>query len=121
MAYFPETTFLPEILPFMKENILRLPEYGLSIGKNEMTISEVAESDWATAWKKYYHPVRVTRFLTIVPSWEAYHAQDEDSKHQNPFLHLELFRHHVKQFLKLARLNESLDACLYRKPCPDPM
>ena len=36
----------------MKENILRLPEYGLSIGKNEMTISEVAESDWATAWKK---------------------------------------------------------------------
>ena len=37
MAYFPETTFLPEILPFMKENIL-LPEYGLSIGKNEMTI-----------------------------------------------------------------------------------
>ena len=27
-----------------------------------MTISEVAESDWATAWKKYYHPVRVTRF-----------------------------------------------------------
>lgn len=80
MAYFPETTFLPEILPFMKENILRLPEYGLSIGKNEMTISEVAESDWATAWKKYYHPVRVTRFLTIVPSWEAYHAQDEAEK-----------------------------------------
>ncbi|AAO81722.1 50S ribosomal protein L11 methyltransferase [Enterococcus faecalis] len=80
MAYFPETTFLTEILPFMKENILRLPEYGLSIGKNEMTISEVAESDWATAWKKYYHPVRVTRFLTIVPSWEAYHAQDEAEK-----------------------------------------
>jgi len=45
MAYFPETTFLPEILPFMKENILRLPEYGLSIGKNEMTISEVAEGN----------------------------------------------------------------------------
>ena len=35
MAYFPETTFLPEILPFMKENILRLPEYGLSIGKTK--------------------------------------------------------------------------------------
>lgn len=80
MAYFPETTFLPETLPFMKENILRLPEYGLSIGKNEMTISEVAEIDWATAWKKYYHPVRVTRFLTIMPSWETYHAQDEAEK-----------------------------------------
>ncbi|MGH2195842.1 50S ribosomal protein L11 methyltransferase, partial [Enterococcus faecalis] len=67
-------------LPFMKENILRLPEHGLSIAKNEMTISEVGEGDWATAWKKYYHPVRLTRFLTIVPSWKAYDAQDEGEK-----------------------------------------
>ncbi len=35
-----------------------------------MTISEVV-SDWATAWKNTIIPVRVTRFLTIVPSWEA--------------------------------------------------
>lgn len=77
MAYFPETTFLPEILPFIKENISRLPEFGLMIGKNELTVSEVAENDWATAWKKYYHPVRVTRFLTIVPSWETYEPADD--------------------------------------------
>ncbi|MBL1223974.1 50S ribosomal protein L11 methyltransferase [Enterococcus sp. BWR-S5] len=77
MAYFPETTFLPEILPFIKENIARLPEFGLMIGKNELTVSEVAESDWATAWKKYYHPVRVTRYLTIVPSWEKYETADD--------------------------------------------
>ncbi|WP_086350363.1 50S ribosomal protein L11 methyltransferase [Candidatus Enterococcus clewellii] len=77
MAYFPETTFLPEILPFIKENISRLPEFGLSIGKNELTVSEVAENDWATAWKKYYHPVRVTRYLTIVPSWEKYEPADD--------------------------------------------
>lgn len=77
MAYFPETTFLPEILPFIKENIARLPEFGLMIGKNELTVSEVAESDWATAWKKYYHPVRVTRYLTIVPSWEKYETVDD--------------------------------------------
>lgn len=77
MAYFPETTFLPEIMPFIKESIARLPEFGLEIGKNELTVSEVAESDWATAWKKYYHPVRVTRYLTIVPSWEHYESQDQ--------------------------------------------
>ncbi|MTD42328.1 50S ribosomal protein L11 methyltransferase [Erwinia sp. CPCC 100877] len=80
MAYFPETTFLPEILPFIKESISHLPEFGLSIGKNEVTVSEVAESDWATAWKKYYHPVRVTRFLTIVPSWEKYEVKDSAEK-----------------------------------------
>lgn len=80
MAYFPETTFLPEILPFIKDSISALPEFGLAIGKNELTVSEVAESDWATAWKKYYHPVRITRFLTIVPSWEAYEQRDELEK-----------------------------------------
>lgn len=80
MAYFPETIFLPEILPFIKTKIEKLPEFGLNIGKNLLEVSEVEESDWATAWKKYYHPVRVTRYLTIVPSWENYEAQHEDEK-----------------------------------------
>lgn len=71
-AYFPETTFLPEILPFIKETISKLPEYGLAIGKNLVTVSEVSDTDWATAWKKYYHPVRISRYLTIVPSWQEY-------------------------------------------------
>lgn len=79
-AYFPETIFLPEILPLIKEKITRLPEFGLAIGENKIEVSEVAESDWATAWKKYYHPVRVTRFLTIVPSWEQYTPQSAAEK-----------------------------------------
>lgn len=80
MAYFPEATFLPEIMPTIKQRINQLPEFGLAIGANEITISEVAESDWATAWKQYYHPVRVTRFLTIVPSWETYKPEFADEK-----------------------------------------
>ncbi|GCF93252.1 ribosomal protein L11 methyltransferase [Enterococcus florum] len=80
MAYFPETIFLPEILPSITDKIDRLPEYGLEIGENQILISEVEESDWATAWKKYYHPVRVTRYLTIVPSWENYQTQHSDEK-----------------------------------------
>lgn len=75
MAYFPETIFLPEILPFIQASIDRLPEFGLAIGKNEVTVQEVTEEAWATAWKKYYHPVRISRYLTIVPSWENYQAQ----------------------------------------------
>ncbi|MGM0294202.1 50S ribosomal protein L11 methyltransferase [Enterococcus sp. AZ062] len=76
MAYFPETIFLPEILPFIKERVTKLPEFGLAIGKNIVTVSEVEESNWATAWKKYYHPVRITRLLTVVPSWESYQTND---------------------------------------------
>lgn len=80
MAYFPETIFLPEILPFITSQITKLPEFGLAIGKNEITVSEVQDENWATAWKKYYHPVRVTRYLTIVPSWETYEALDPNEK-----------------------------------------
>lgn len=76
MAYFPETIFLPEILPFIKERVTKLSEFGLAIGKNIVTVSEVEESNWATAWKKYYHPVRITRLLTVVPSWESYQTTD---------------------------------------------
>ncbi|MGM0214775.1 50S ribosomal protein L11 methyltransferase [Enterococcus sp. AZ109] len=79
-AYFPETIFLPEILPVITERITELAEFGLAIGKNEITVNEVEESDWATSWKKYYHPVRVTRYLTIVPSWEKYEAQSAEEK-----------------------------------------
>lgn len=80
MAYFPEKIFLPEIVPFIKERVTKLPEYGLAIGKNSVTASEVEESNWATAWKKYYHPVRITRMLTIVPSWENYQTNDSLEK-----------------------------------------
>lgn len=80
MAYFPETIFLPELLPEMKERILKLPEYGLAIGANTLEISEVAEADWATAWKKYYHPVNISRYLTIVPDWEDYTPKNVDEK-----------------------------------------
>lgn len=79
-AYFPETTFLPEILPTIKARITELTDFGLAIGKNEVTVSEVADDEWATAWKKYYHPVRVTRFLTIVPNWEDYTAKSPEEK-----------------------------------------
>ena len=79
-AYFPETTFLPEIMPTIQDRIAQLAEFGLAIGKNEVEISEVSEENWATAWKKYYHPVQISRFLTIVPSWQDYQATHPEEK-----------------------------------------
>lgn len=79
IAYFPETIFLPEILPTVEARVLQLEEFGLNIGENKIETSEVVESDWATAWKKYYHPVNISRYLTIVPEWQDYtpHSTDE--------------------------------------------
>lgn len=79
-AYYPETIFIPEILPTIKQRLGQLREFGLNPGDYQVETKEVAESDWATAWKKYYHPVRVTRFLTVVPSWEKYDTTVTDEK-----------------------------------------
>ena len=35
-------------------------------------IRELAEEDWAEAWKQQYHLLRVGRRIVIVPAWEAY-------------------------------------------------
>lgn len=73
-AYFPETVFVPEILPTIKQRVAKLANYGLDPEPGTVSMAAISDENWATAWKKYYHPVRVTRYLTIVPSWESYTA-----------------------------------------------
>lgn len=35
----------------------------------ELETSEVADEDWATAWKAHYHPVRIGRRFIVRPLW----------------------------------------------------
>ena len=35
------------------------------LGKMLFQISEVDEEEWATAWKKYYHPVKFLNVLRL--------------------------------------------------------
>lgn len=77
-AYFSEKVFVPELLPSLREKILQLPSYGLAIGSHEILLSEVKEANWEEAWKKYYHPVRISRYLTIVPDWEDYQGTTDE-------------------------------------------
>jgi len=36
------------------------------------SIRELAEEDWANAWKQHYHPVHVGQSILIVPAWEKH-------------------------------------------------
>lgn len=74
-AYYPETVFIPELLPQIRQRIQALPQYGLAIGPATITTAAVDNKSWVTAWQKYYHPVRLTRYLTVTPSWEDYQPQ----------------------------------------------
>ncbi|MDQ0156015.1 50S ribosomal protein L11 methyltransferase [Robertmurraya andreesenii] len=71
-AYLPVNSFLGETVDEIKEAINGLILHQIDIGKNTVTISEVNEEEWATAWKKYYHPVKISEKFTIVPTWEEY-------------------------------------------------
>ncbi|MGE6488380.1 50S ribosomal protein L11 methyltransferase [Paenisporosarcina sp. NPDC076898] len=77
-AYLPVTSFLGETVEEVKLAINNLINYDINIGENVVKISEVNEEEWATAWKKYYHPVKISERFTIVPTWETYEPVSTD-------------------------------------------
>jgi ribosomal protein L11 methyltransferase len=77
-AYLPVNSFLGETVEAIKESINNLIIYNIDLGVNKVTISEVHEEEWATAWKKYYHPVKISERFTIVPTWEEYSPVNSD-------------------------------------------
>lgn len=77
-AYIPVNSFLAETVDEIKEAINGLILHNIDIGLNKVSISEVNEEEWATAWKKYYHPVKISERFTIVPTWETYTPVSSD-------------------------------------------
>ncbi|MGI2326538.1 50S ribosomal protein L11 methyltransferase [Planococcus sp. YIM B11945] len=77
-AYLPVNSFIGETVEAVKLAINNLVKFDIDLGANKVTISEVNEEDWATSWKKYYHPVKISQRFTIVPTWETYHPVSSD-------------------------------------------
>jgi ribosomal protein L11 methyltransferase len=77
-AYLPVNSFLGETVEEIKQAINNLMLYDIDVGRNKITISEVNEEEWATAWKKYYNPVKISEKFTIVPTWETYEPVSSD-------------------------------------------
>ena len=77
-AYLPINSFLGETVEEIKNAINNLIIYNIDIGKNAVSVSEVHEEEWATAWKKYYHPVKISKRFTVVPTWEEYTPVNSD-------------------------------------------
>lgn len=77
-AYLLENSTLEQTIINIKEAINQLVLYQIDIGKNKVIIREVDEEDWSTAWKKYYHPVKISEKITIVPTWEDYTPTHKD-------------------------------------------
>jgi len=77
MAYYLNNETFQDTVLYIREKLKQLEKVNLKIGKNELQINQVKEEDWENSWKAYFHPIRITRYLTIVPFWEAYTPADE--------------------------------------------
>jgi ribosomal protein L11 methyltransferase len=77
-AYFPINSYLGETIEEIKLAVNNLVLFDIPIGLGQITLSEVHEEEWATAWKKYYKPVHISNRITITPTWEEYEPQSKD-------------------------------------------
>ncbi|HWR42758.1 50S ribosomal protein L11 methyltransferase [Sporomusa sp.] len=77
-AYLPVDELLDDKLRVFEERVNRLHEHNLDKGRGCINCREVQEEDWASSWKEYFHPVRVSEHIVIKPSWEAYLPAEGD-------------------------------------------
>lgn len=77
-GYFLADEFSDAKLAAIEASVAKLTEFGLDKGKGIVTTREVNDEDWATAWKKYYKPVKIGDRVVIKPTWEDYSPKAED-------------------------------------------
>lgn len=71
-GYFAEGTNPDGLLAELKPRVEELRSFDIHPGEVTYSWAEVDDDDWATAWKQYFKPIRVSDTLTIKPTWEDY-------------------------------------------------
>lgn len=79
-GYFPEGVDMDEVMAQVKERTEELREYDIDPGNPVITVRDVSEDDWANNWKQYFKPIRVSKRLTIKPTWEEYVPASPEEK-----------------------------------------
>lgn len=77
-AYLPVNSFINETVQGLEQEIEGLRQFSLDPGHFTIGITEVDEEDWANSWKQYFHPVKISKRFTIVPTWEEYTPVETD-------------------------------------------
>jgi ribosomal protein L11 methyltransferase len=79
-AYFGEPAeemdgYVEQLKQFI---IVLRDEIGIDVGHAAIEHREVDEEEWATAWKQYYKPLRISERITVKPTWETYTPERAD-------------------------------------------
>ena len=78
VGYLPSDAELPGKLRILSQRIDELAGHSLDKGRGTIRWREVRETEWADAWKQYFHTARIGRRFVIKPSWEDYQPQNDD-------------------------------------------
>lgn len=77
-SYFDEDTYDEKIVNELQQQINKLTQFGFNINGVEVSVSKLDDSSWQNEWEKYYHPVKISRYLTVVPNWVDYQPKNSD-------------------------------------------
>lgn len=77
-GYFSDASDIKKCVDEIKAGVAKLPEYGLNAGEGILTVTEVADEDWANSWKAFYKPTRIGKNIVVKPTWEIYDIQPDD-------------------------------------------
>lgn len=72
-AYYPAEGETAELLGSVQERLNALDD----IGKTTIETEIVSDSDWTTAWKRFFQPVRAADYIVVKPSWCEYAPDPE--------------------------------------------
>ncbi len=79
-AYYPVDDQDAARLAQIQSRVAALPQAGFTAAAaGPVHTKIIADEDWSTNWRQYYRPVRISRFLTVVPAWSDYQpANDQE-------------------------------------------
>lgn len=77
-AYYPYEHNMGSLTEIIKDKI-KLASGFFDTGKADIRTSIIDEEDWANNWKKYYKPFKITKDITVKPSWEQYKGADGEN------------------------------------------
>ena len=73
-AYLPVDEKLKAALAGIERELAMLEKRVPASLLGEIYFRQIDEEDWSSAWKQYFHPVRIGRSIIIKPTWEDYQA-----------------------------------------------
>jgi ribosomal protein L11 methyltransferase len=76
IGYIPENKHSRKHLGIITEKLTGLEKECGIFSKN--ICRTIDEQDWSESWKKFFHPLKITKRIVIKPSWEDYDANLDD-------------------------------------------